>query len=210
MPTGLSLTSYGPRSRPEVLDEFRRGHLWEELRREDSELANATLRQSDCLVLRGEITATENLNYLRDTVGLIAHLAESGAVSIYDPLMFRWWSAQKWRDELFAPNGPVPRHHTAILVSEEISGKKWFHTRGMRKFARPDISVHNVSAEHEGGVNDLCNRLIEFQALGGLIPEGQEVRIKALPDGGLFRHGGHIDDPDFNNVHIEAYWPDWR
>ncbi len=38
----------------------------------------------------------------------------------------------------------MPRQHVVILTSEECSGDgrplTWFHTRGMRKFGRPDLS----------------------------------------------------------------------
>ena len=53
----------------------------------------------------------------------------------------------------------------------------------------------------------LCNRFIEFQAEGGRIPEGQEVRMATLPTGLTCRHRGQIDDPEFNNVHVEIRFP---
>jgi len=106
-----------------------------------------------------------------------------------------------------APAAPVPRRHVVILYSpEEISGRKWFHTRGMRKFGRPDISVHDVKPEYGAGVIDLCNRLIELHADGGVVPEGQEIRMASLPSGAIAHHRGDLDDPDFNNVHIEISW----
>jgi hypothetical protein len=32
--------------------------------------------------------------------------------------------------------------------------------------------------------------------------------MATLPPGGAARHGGDLDDPDFNNVHLEIVWPD--
>ncbi len=83
----------------------------------------------------------------------------------------KWWSPAEWRERAFEPAGPVPRHHAVILVSEEPEqGGKWYHTRGMRKFGRPDVSVHGVTPELEAGVEDLLNRFIELLAFGGVVP----------------------------------------
>jgi hypothetical protein len=65
------------------------------------------------------------------------------------------------------------------------------------------LSIRNVQPQHEAAVEDMCNRFIEMQAFGGVIPEGQAIRINALPPGWQCRHGGSIDDPDFNNRHVE-------
>ena len=75
---------------------------------------------------------------------LITHFLDHGGVAVYDPQMFEWWSPKKWRERIFSPAGPVPRHHTVILVSEDAPGTEWIHTRGLRKFGRPDLSVHRV------------------------------------------------------------------
>ena len=103
----------------------------------------------------------------------------------------------------------MPRHHVVILTSEEAGGGSltWFHTRGLRKFGRPDLSVPRVPPQHREAVIDLCHRFIEFQAFGGIIGEGQEVHMKTLPSGMTCHHAGDLDDPDFNNVHLEAVWP---
>ena len=92
-----------------------------------------------------------------------------------------------------------------ILASEEAddSSRQWFHTRGLIKFGRPDISVHRVSEDLCAGVQDLCNRYIDTLAFGGVVSDGQKVRMKALPDNWKCRIEGGFDDPDFNNRHIE-------
>jgi hypothetical protein len=73
----------------------------------------------------------------------------------------------------------------------------------MIQFGRPDLSVHDVPKQLESAVIELCNRFIEMQAFGAVIPEGQEVRMKSLPGGWTCRHLGDADDPDFNNRHVE-------
>ena len=41
---------------------------------------------------------------------------------------------------------------------------------------------------------DLFERFIEFQQFGGVIAEGQEIRMKTLPKGMTCRHAGDVDD----------------
>jgi hypothetical protein len=167
------------------------------------------------MVLRGSQPDPPTLDYLRDSVGLLTYVLDCGGCAVYDPQSFDWCPPDRWRHRVFEPAGPVPRHHVVILISDEeehqqpdpsVRSPVWFHTRGMRKFGRPDLSVHDVPPDHVDAVTDLCNRFIELQAFGGVIPEGQEVRMAALPPGGVARHGGSLDDPDFNNVHVEIVW----
>lgn len=209
VPDGIDVMSYSPSKHPEVPGSFRVGYLWDELVEDDPKLAAAVLKCEHCIILRGTPAESTTLNYLRDTVGLITYLLDHGGCAVYDPLTFRWWKPLQWKQQIFDPAAAVPHHHTTLLVSDEKNPSlKWFHTRGMRKFGRPDISVHNVPTEIENGVIDLCNRLIEFQAFGQIIEDGQEIRMASLPSGGVIRHSGDLDDPDFNNVHLDVSWPD--
>lgn len=205
LPEGIDFMSYGPDNHPDVPGSFREGYLWNEFVANAPELSAAVVQCNHCMILSGSPTDSTTLNYLRDSVGLITYLVDHGGFTVYDPQMFRWWKPSEWKRQIFEPAGAVPRHHTVILVSqEEDPSLKWFHTRGMRKFGRPDISVHNVSAILEDGVIDLCNRLIEHQAFGYVVPDGHQIRMVSLPSGGVIRHGGDLDDPDFNNFHLDV------
>ncbi len=206
-PDGIDVTSYGPDEDQDVPESLRDGYLWNELVANDPDLAATVVRCEHCMILRGTPTDSRTLDYLRDTVGLIAYLVDQGGCAIYDPLMFRWWEPSEWKQQVFDPAAPVPRRHTAILVSQEPDPSwKWIHTRGMRKFGRPDISVHQVTPDLEDGVIELCNRLIEHQAFGHVVADGQEITMGSLPPAGVVRHAGNLDDPDFNNVHLDVTW----
>jgi hypothetical protein len=65
-----------------------------------------------------------------------------------------------------------------------------------------------VLPQHKDAVIELCNRFIEFLAFGGVIDEGQEIRMESLPSGMLCFNGGSKDDPDFNNLQVEIRWPE--
>jgi hypothetical protein len=206
---GLQLSHYDRGKHPDVLDGFRQGYLWDELKEHRLALAETVRAAGECLVLRGELEDQSDLKYLRDTVGLLTFLLDHGGVTVYDPQMFHWWEPEEWRERAFRPGGAVPRHHVIILTSDELEDVSltWFHSRGMRKFGRPDLSVRRAPPQYREAVIDLFERFIEFQAFGGVIEEGQEIRMKTLPKGMICHHAGDLDDPDFNNVHVEITPP---
>jgi len=208
LPDGMELMHYGPEQHAEVVSGFREGFLWDRFIESDSEVSAQVGYASECVVLRGVPTDSSNLNYLRDTIGLLTHFLDQGGLCVYDPQMFHWWKPEEWRERIFAPDAPVPRHQVVILTSsQEDANLTWFHTRGLRKFGRPDLSIRDVPQSSHLAIIDLCNRLIEQQAFGGIIPEGQRIQMSSLPEGMTCHHAGDLDDPDFNNVHVEIRWP---
>jgi hypothetical protein len=206
IPEGIDISSYGPTSDTEAVSTFRSGYLWDEFQRTNVKLANEVAKQSECLVISGTISDPSDLNYLRDVVGFVAWCFDGGSVAVFDPQMFKWWTPSEWKTWMFEPADAVPTHHIMILTSEDEDGTEWFHTRGMRKFGRPDLSVRRVTPDLSDGIMDLLNRFIEFQAFGGIIEDGQEINMRSLPPGMTCTHQGNLDDPDFNNVHVEIKW----
>jgi len=207
-PDGIDLMSYGSDSHPEVPGSFCEGWSWDEFVARDPQCAARVGKCGQCIVLRGTPTNASTLNYLRDVIGLITYMLDHGGCAVHDLQRLHWWNPTEWKRRIFDPGEPVPRQHTVLLVSEEPDPSlKWYHTRGMRQFGRPDISVHNVPDTFAEGVIELCNRLIEHQARGAILEEGQEVHLATLPPGGVIRHGGDLENPDFNNVHVEVSWP---
>jgi hypothetical protein len=205
VPDRCDLQSYNRDSAPELF-AFGLQNDWisRDFRAHQADLAAQVACTDQCLVLRGVVPDPETLDYFRDAVGLVTALLEAGGIAVFDPQMFKWWSADEWRTRAFEPMGAVPRHHVVILVSDEQDGDgRWYHTRGMRKFGRPDVSIHHVPLDLEGVVEDLCNRFIEMQAFGAVIEEGQAIKMTGLPSGWRCRHRGDLDDPEFNNVHVD-------
>jgi hypothetical protein len=206
---GLQLSRYDRNQHPDVLDGFRQGYLWDECMKHRPTLAQDVEAAGECLILRGELDDQGDLNYLRDTVGLLTFLLDHGGITVYDPQMFHWWEPGEWKERIFRSGGAVPRHHVVILTSDEPDAPSltWFHSRGMRKFGCPDLSMHHVPPRHRDAVIDLFERFIELQAFGGVIEEGQEIRMRTLPRGMTCHHAGDVDDPEFNNVHVEITPP---
>jgi hypothetical protein len=206
MPDGIDVVAYGPEHANE-LAALRDGYLWDQLGSEAPNLAARIAAQDCCLVVRGEIIDPPTLNYFRDVIGFLTFCLDAGGVAIHDPLMLKWWEPSEWRSQVFDTGSAAPRHHVVILVSDDCDGTEWIHTRGMRKFGRPDISVHGVGPQHKDAVIELCNRFIELLAFGGMVQDGEEIRMNSLPAGMTCFHRGNEEDPNFNNEHIEIAWP---
>lgn len=209
VPAGVEVWSYDKEKQSEGFGRFLEGYVWEQLLISDAPLAHRVKGSTGCVVVRGFVADPPTLDYFRDTIGLLTYLVDRGAVAVYDPYLLKWWDATSWRREVFEPAKPLPRKHTVILDSEDemLAGTTWLHTRGMCKFGRPDISVHRVAPVYREATIDLIDRFVELQAFGGIVPEGQEIGMNSLPEGGVVRHGGSLDDPDFNNFHFEIVWP---
>ena len=204
VPEGCGMQSYTRDTHPEVLSIGLDDHCGDQLHKDSPGLFEAASSTEQCLVLRGVVPDPPTLDYFRDAVGMVMALLDQGGVGVFDPHMFKWWSPEEWREHAFELAEAAPHRHVVILVSDEPAGGRWYHTRGMLKFGRPDISVHHVAAELEPAVKDLCNRFIEMQAFGAVLPEGQEIRMAGVPAGWCCSHRGDLDDPDFNNRHIEV------
>jgi hypothetical protein len=207
MPDWIDMVSYDRAKHPDTFQNYQTGPIWEKLSQDTPLTANEAERAPECVIVRGEPADPTTLDYFRDAIGILAWLIDAGGAAVFDPQMLWLWSADEWKEDAFEPNEPNPDRHTAIMVSSEEDGSCWYHTRGMRKFGRPDISVHGVVPKHADGVTLLIERFVEFQAFGGVIPEGETIRMQSLPPGGKCRHRGDLEDPDFNNVHVEIEWP---
>lgn len=212
LPEEVSLGLYERESERETLESFVQGFLARRFANDEPEVYEKVITAPQCLVVSGTVKDPDNLNYLRDTLGVVSAILDNGGIAIYDPQKFHWWSPDQWREAVLKPRQPLFNQHVSILISPEDEkqgkdGPLWLHTRGMRKFGRPDLSLRNLPPEKiEAGV-DLCNYLIEDQILGLNLQEGQTLDAPGLPFGITCHHRGDLEDPDFNNVHLEIRLP---
>jgi hypothetical protein len=160
------------------------------------------------MVVRGTLKDSKETGYLRDTLGVLAGLLDIGGVAILDPQTLSLLSAADWRRKYLVAEGAPIRNHLLILCdSEPEPGHSWIHTRGMRKFGRPDVSIHQVPDAAIDRAGLLCETLVQMQALGAHFVDGQRLAIEGLPEGVQVKLGGGLADPDFNNTFVELYWP---
>jgi len=203
--SGLEVRRLTREQAPEL--PFTDGELAKVVREESPEIFDQVLAAPECLVIMGAVTDPPNLNYLRDTVGMIAWWFDHGAAAALDVQRLKLYEPAAWWLDLFAPLPPRLANHVVVLASEETSGARWLRTRGMRKFGRPDLSIRRVGLEQQGAVVEMINRFIAWQAEGGRVKEDQEIRVDGLPGGMTCHHCGSVDDPEFNNTRLEIRWP---
>jgi hypothetical protein len=178
--------------------------LWEE----DARLFERAKSARDCMMLRGSIRDPADLDSLRDLVGTITALADNGGIAVVDPQILSMFDPAQWRRS-FAGDAFRTRDHVLILCSEDErnEGRSWVHTRGMRKFARPDVSIRNVPPAAVAVAGELAERFADFQAKGGIVDESREIEMSGVPGGMRIRVAGASDDPEFNNRHVAMDWP---
>jgi hypothetical protein len=171
----------------------------------------SALAADGCMVMRAEVPDPKDLRYLRNCVGVVTAILEAGGRAAANLQSLGMFTPEQWRAVIFAPDKPQPRLHVNVFHDEEArgapqgagsneAGTVWLHSRGLRAFGRPDVSIRNVPQDAMSAASELCNRLIETQAYGGVIPDG-------LIEGMAAHTTGSLEDPDFDNVRIELAWP---
>jgi hypothetical protein len=158
-------------------------------------------------LLRGELADYDSMEYLRDTLGVVAGLLDAGGVAVVDPQILEVFAADDWRARYAGDAIAVPRNHVVVLCQEDAGGGAWIKTRGMRKFARPDISIRRVPRAEVQRAGAVAARLLDLEARGMRFGDGSVVEVDGLPDGMKVTRGGSLDDPEFNNTHLELVWP---
>jgi hypothetical protein len=185
-----------------------KGPLGDLFKNDSPEAFEKAMAAPQVLVLRGRFKDSTDTGYLRDTFGVLAGLLDIGGVAILDPQILTLFGAEDWRRHYLIRDGAPLRNHVLILRDEEeASDRVWIHTRGLRKFGRPDISLHDVPAEEIDRAGALCQRLVELQALGAHFKDGQLLDVDGVAGGLTAELGGGYDDPQFNNTYVAFYWP---
>ncbi len=206
---GFDVRSFARERHGDWMDIWTEGPIGERLAQKDPALLARARAAPACIALEVGREDPSDLDYLRDAVGIVTWLLDEGGTVALDPQTLGWYLSDRWKREIFEPEGPAPHGHVTIVVSAESgsTARHWVHTRGLRKFARPDVGVRGVPLYSVPSVIAVCNDLIARLALGGRIAEGEEIPIDPLERPLICCHGGSLDDPDYNNVHVEMAWP---
>lgn len=200
-PKGTEMELFSRREHGDWIDGFTGGYLGA-LLAEDKILEERVKTAPTVALLQGEVEDPETLDYLRDAVGVVTALLDSGGVAVLDAVALRWWTPEEWREAIFDPSAPEPIEHVSLLASEEEDGF-WLHSRGLRKFGRPDLSVRGLKEDGLEIFAGLFESLIVTLAGGATIPDGQRLRIGGTKIEMESNLAGALDDPDFDNVHYE-------
>lgn len=177
------------------------------LREGDPEAFELARTAPECIMLRGELPDADSLSYMRDSLGIVAALLDAGGVAVVDPQVLQIFSANDWRARFAGEGRAASRNHVLVLCQEDADGRVWIKTRGLRKFARPDLSIHQVPREHAQQAGAVAAHLAELEMRGMRFGDGSTIDVDGLPAGLRVTRAGSLDDPEFNNTHLALTWP---
>ena len=183
---------------------FRSGSSWDKIQQEQPALASAVEGASLAVTLHGTIVAQDSLDYLKEAIDIMASLVELGAVGVLDVITGTWYDADSWASMVEQGSIFNPFDHVLTEQVSEAEGSVWIKTRGLRKFARPDLSIRGVKADDVAQASKMIDRFINHLTLGGVLEHEREIQMegweaKYRP---LEVQGGP-EDPDFHNTYVE-------
>ena len=124
------------------------------------------------------------------------------ATAVLDAGMMELFSPADFRARVFDHIDEAWRFVSILVTPEEnVAGTVWLHTRGLRHFGRPDLSVHGVVVDHLEAETALVNELIVRLARGEQLADGQSVSVPGAAY--QVKRAGDLEDVDFNNAHYE-------
>jgi len=208
LPEGLALSGFQRPKHDAYMDALLGGALGIILNRRDHALYEKAKAVQSWLVLRGEVQKDHTLDYLRDALGFVQAAVETGASAVLDLQMLELYSAAEWSEKVFSFQYH-PYCHVNAMISPEEGGTFWLHTRGMRKFGRPDIGMTGVPREGLEQAKAAIDQMIFYSAQGALF--GCPVKLHTDTDKTCTVYPkltGDLEDPDFNNDHYSLRWED--
>lgn len=205
-PEGITAQRFCRKDHPEAFGTFFSGSIGVRLEGRSS-LGPKVRAAPHLLVIHGEIEDQPTLDFLAQTIDVVSAIAAVHGVGILDPQTLTWWSVDRWKEQ-FSPFSNRPRDHVEIFKDADQENGFWLHTRGMRKFGRSDLGLYRVPQTDEGLAVEIIERFIDWQALGGVVADGQELRVPGAPSPLICQRVGSLNDEDYNNVHIAILWPE--
>ena len=156
--------------------------------------------------VRGDFVDQDSLAYLRNTIGVVSAVAEAAnAVAILDAHALTWWTPAEWRRRFVDASAFRIADHIFIAVSDDPRYRPglWTHTRGMRKFGRPELQVKHLPGAYDESnpaireSGNLLGGLANYLAGGAVVEDGDTMRLDSFdssivffesPDGSMPEH----------------------
>lgn len=209
-PDGLELVFCDREKNDAYMQSLLGDSLGKILDRETHDLYEKVQRTDQWAVIRGEVCQDSDLNYMQNVIGFIQALIDNGAVGVLDLQTLSLCSSEEWSDRFFEREFN-PYDHVTILASEIKEGVMWLHTRGMRKFGRPDIGVRQVEADEMEEAVQMINQMIYYGSMGAFFDREVQFHTQS---GNTYvvnpRFVGDYDNPDYNNAYYDLEWRECR
>jgi len=208
MPEGLGLSGLRRPEQSAYMDDMLGGTLGKILDERDHGLYEKAKAAENWLVLYGEVQKDNTLDYLRNAIGFVEAAVETGAVAVLDLQILELYSAEEWSQRVFEGKYH-PYCHVNAMISPEQDGKFWLHTRGMRKFGRPDIGMAGVPREEWKRAKAVVDQLIFYGAQGAVFSRPAKLHLATGEACIVYpKLAGDLEDPNYNNEHYELRWED--
>ena len=164
-------------------------------------------------IVRGTFPDAPDLNYLRNTLGVVSAIADTpGTLAVFDVLAINWWRLGDWREAFVDRSEFRIGDHLFIAVTDDDRHRPgiWTHTRGMIKFARPELQIRHLPGDYDTrnpairASGNVLNGIASYLAQGARIRDGQTMH---LPETDATVTFALHDDADtrrhFNNASLE-------
>jgi hypothetical protein len=164
-------------------------------------------------VVRGTFPDAPDLNYLRNTLGVVSAIADTpGTLAVFDVPAINWWRLGEWREAFVDRSEFRIGDHIFVTVTDDARHHPglWTHTRGMSKFARPELEIRHLPGDYDTrnpairASGNVLNGIATYLAQGATIRDGQNMH---LPDTDAVITFAHRDDAEtrrhFNNSSLE-------
>ena len=205
IPEGIEINYVSKQNDEEYMKGFFAGSLGLVLYDDNPQIYDKANEANNAVIISGNVKNASNFEYMKEVIGIVKAFSENGAVGILDLLNMSFISPSGWDNKYFEKDVD-PLAHVTIFVSDDINNpnKCWFHTRGLRKFGRPDLSMHNIDKEDAEEIKKVFDLLIDYAGRGALFKN--EVKVKT-PENILFKlkteYIEDFNDSDYNNAHLE-------
>lgn len=208
LPAGVAATNHAHAALRSWGGYPLKGALGRALKADAPQAWQAAFDAPEVMVVHGKLADSPATGYLRDTLGVLAGMLDIGGVAVLDPQITELLDASAWRRKYLVAGGAPVRSHLLIQCDDEPdTADSWVHTRGLRKFGRPDISIRRVPQGAVDRAGAACEKLAELQALGAHFTAGQTLELAGIAQDVTVHVGGALDDPRFNNTFVEFAWP---
>ncbi len=209
-PDGLELVFYDREKDGTYMQLLLGESLGKILDREKHDLYESVKTTDKWAVIRGEVCEDSDLNYMQNVIGFIQALIDNGAVGVLDLQTLSLYASGKWSDQFFEQEFN-PYDHVTILASETKENLMWLHTRGMRKFGRPDIGVREVASDEMEEAVQVINQMIYYGSMGAFFD--RRVKLHTQSGNTYVVNPCFVEDydnPDFNNAYYDFAWRECR
>ncbi|HEX8521079.1 MAG TPA: hypothetical protein VF669_02405 [Tepidisphaeraceae bacterium] len=137
-------------------------------------------------IVRGTFEDQPDLDYLRNTIGIVSAIADTPAtLAVFDAVAMNWWRPSEWRAAFVDKSEFAIDEHVRVIITDDPNEQPglWSHTRGMKKFARPDVQLKHIPGPYTAmdplirAAGWLIRATANYQAQGMILREDRPMTL---------------------------------